>query len=348
MKTLFSLILLAILVTYNFVGCSRSMVGIESSSTFNVNKYDSVSDSDEKPGRFFKDQPDVNDDYQIHFNYLLAKDSEDREWDINGKMAEILLEVNESMAKATSEHKFGDGIEKKYKFDYRKDGKLDITFVRLDKNHKELHEHANNDISPFLFSKINFWRDDDDDDEPLKGMNNPKKIYYNFADFFSEDGGEAGVGVGTTFLKSKHNYSNEKVLLNVLHELHHAQGGGYSCVPGIREGKGHYINQEIRVQLRGGRKLGATYAHKVEGCPQLMDSVYLKPTSNEPYDPYELNCLFNLGKYTHPKLTKVVEKLRAAGKYNWRTKFGSDCKWRNQERDSDGYFLLGSNINILK
>ena len=179
-------------------------------------------------------------------------------------------------------------------------------------------------------------------------MNNPKKIYYNFADFSSKDGGEAGVGVGTTFLKSKSNYSNERIMFNVLHEIHHTQGGGYSCVPGIREGKGHYINQEIRVQLTKGRKLGATYAHKVEGCPQLMDSVYLKPTSNEPYDPYELNCLFNLGKYTHPKLTKVVEKLRAAGKYNWRTKFGSDCKWRNQERDSEGYFLLGSNINILK
>ena len=238
------------------------------------------------------------------------------------------------------------GNKQRFKFDYRKDGKLDITFVRLDKNFQELHEHANNDISPFLFSKINFWRDDDD--EPLKGMNNPKKVYYNFADFSSEDGGEAGVGVGTTFLKSKSNYSNERVLLNVLHELHHAQGGGYSCVPGIREGKGHYINQEIRVQLTIGRKLGATYAHKVEGCPQLMDSVYLKPTSNEPYDPYELNCLFNLGKYTHPKLTKVVEKLRTAGKYNWRTKFGSDCKWRNQERDYEGYFLLGSNINILK
>ena len=25
--------------------------------------------SDEKPGRFFDDQPDVTDDYQIHFNY---------------------------------------------------------------------------------------------------------------------------------------------------------------------------------------------------------------------------------------------------------------------------------------
>ena len=353
MKTLIPLFILVILGTSGLVGCSSSMDGIGSNSTFNGNKStfngnknDSASGSDEKPGRSFKDQPDVNDDYQIHFNYLLAKDSEDREWDLNGRMEEIILEVNESMAKATAMHESGDGKEKIYKFDYRKDGKLDITFVRLDKNFQELHEHANNDISPFLFSKINFWRDDDD--EPLKGMNNPKKIYYNFADFFSEDGGEAGVGVGTTFLKSKSNYSNERVLLNVLHELHHAQGGGYSCVPGIREGKGHYINQEIRVQLRGGRKLGATYAHKVEGCPQLMDSVYLKPTSNEPYDPYELNCLFNLGKYTHPKLTKVVEKLRAAGKYNWRTKFGSDCKWRNQERDYEGYFLLGSNINILK
>ena len=28
--------------------------------------------SDEKPGRFFEDQPDVTDDYQIHFNLLLS------------------------------------------------------------------------------------------------------------------------------------------------------------------------------------------------------------------------------------------------------------------------------------
>ena len=30
--------------------------------------------ADEKSGRFFEDQPDVTDDYQIHFNYLLAAD----------------------------------------------------------------------------------------------------------------------------------------------------------------------------------------------------------------------------------------------------------------------------------
>ena len=90
-----------------------------------------ISLTDEKLGRFFEDQPDVNDDYQIHFNYLLAADSEDREWDINGKMEKILLELNEAMAEATADHKQGDGKSKKYKFDYRKDGKLDITFDRL-------------------------------------------------------------------------------------------------------------------------------------------------------------------------------------------------------------------------
>jgi hypothetical protein len=34
--------------------------------------------SDDKPGRFFEDQPDVTDDYQIHFNYLISSDGEDR------------------------------------------------------------------------------------------------------------------------------------------------------------------------------------------------------------------------------------------------------------------------------
>ena len=75
--------------------------------------------SDEKPGRFFEDQPDVTDDYQIHFNYVLAKDSEDREWDINGKMEEIILMMNEWMEISTSKNKKGDKIPRKYKYDYR-------------------------------------------------------------------------------------------------------------------------------------------------------------------------------------------------------------------------------------
>ena len=142
--------------------------------------------SDDKPGRFFEDQPDVNDDYQIHFLYTLAKDGEDREWDINGKMEAMLLEMNEIMARETE--KKSKGESKKYKFDYRKDGKLDITFLRLDKNFKDLDRKSsiNNNISAFL------W---------LKRLNNPKKIYFSFSDMGGRDGGEAGVTQGSTFLR---------------------------------------------------------------------------------------------------------------------------------------------------
>ena len=73
---------------------------------------------DKKPGRFFEDQPDVTDDYQIHFNYLLAQDSEDRELDINGKMEKIILMANKWMEISTSKNKKGDKVPRKYKLDY--------------------------------------------------------------------------------------------------------------------------------------------------------------------------------------------------------------------------------------
>ena len=97
-------------------------------------------------------------------------------------MEKILLKVNEVMANATAANKKSDGISRKYKFDYRKDGKLDITFVRLDMKKKDLHKWANNDIVPFLYKK--------------KGMKNIKKIYFNYADMNNVDGGEAGIGYG--------------------------------------------------------------------------------------------------------------------------------------------------------
>ena len=43
-----------------------------------------ILDSDKKTGRFFEDQPDVNDDFQVHVVYTLLKDSKDKEGDING------------------------------------------------------------------------------------------------------------------------------------------------------------------------------------------------------------------------------------------------------------------------
>ena len=290
--------------------------------------------ADEKPGRFFEDQPDVNDDYQIHFNYLLAADSEDREWDINGKMEKILLELNEAMAKATAEHKKGDGVARKYKFDYRADGKLDITFIRMDMKHKELHKWANEDIVPFLIK--------------VKDQKNVKKHYYNFADFNNVDGGEAGVGFGTTFIRNSSNHNDEQLVLVTLHEFHHSNGGGYNCVPGMG-GNVHYLDRERNAQLNRSRKLGPTYAHNKPDCPQLQDTVFLTPTSKTPYDPYEINCLFKLGKYKNKKIMKIVNKMKKKQnkKIKGNTRFGSSCKYRLWDgSNKSGFYIWGVEENI--
>ena len=200
------------------------------------------------------------------------------------------------MLKATAGHKYSDGVGKKYKFDFRKDGKLDITFVRVDKRRKELHQYPNADFKTFLYYKMK--------------MKNPKKIYYNFADInHPTDGGEAGVPMGSSFLKNQHVKVKRKIILITLHELHHAQGGGWACVPGMGD-NGHYSKKREGFQLSTGTMLGPTYIHEVEGCPELVDSVYLTPTSDQPYDPYQLMCKRNFGIYNHPK-----------------AKIGSHCKW---------------------
>ena len=57
-----------------------------------------ILDSDKKLGRFFEDQPDVNDDFQVHIVYTLLKDSKDKEGDINGDFSiniqDVILGVN--------------------------------------------------------------------------------------------------------------------------------------------------------------------------------------------------------------------------------------------------------------
>ena len=239
------------------------------------------------------------------------------------------------MLKATAENKKGDGIARKYKFDYRADGKLDITFIRMDMKQKKLPRSANNAIVPFLYK--------------AKNQKNIKKIYYNFADFTSPngDGGEAGVGYGSTYLKSRGNGGYEHRLLVTLHELLHTQGMGYDCVPGISNR--HYASDRPGYMLELGKKIGPVYAHSKEGCPQMMDSVYLTPTRNDPYDPYEHGCLLNLGKYNHPKLLKKLAKIKkkANKKIKGNLRFSTSCKSRDWERSGkSGYYIYGVEDNI--
>ena len=283
-----------------------------------------IQPKDKKPGRFFEDQPDITDDYQIHFNYLLATDSKDSEWDINGKMETILHEMNEIMAKATAKHSLSNGVSKKFKFDYRKDGKLDITFIRIPKKSKNFTAASpNNNIVPY------FW---------LQGMNNPKKVYFNFADIPGNEGdGEAGPGVGSAFVGSAS--QKQRLIKLTLHELYHTQGQGFECVPGVKNG--HYINEDKPTHLGWGLMAGPAYMHEEKGCPQTADSVYLTPTSKNSYDPYKVMCLKDYGNFNHPKILKALKKykkkLAEGAPPHELGGIGPVCKWTMASRDRSAF-----------
>ena len=140
---------------------------------------------DKKPGRFFEDQPDVNDDYQVHFFYVLAKDSKDKEIDVNGWLEKRLTTVNNKFEKWSKKNKKSNGVGQKFKFDYRKDGKIDITFVRIDLTEADASKISRTLIYELL-SKHNY-------------LNNPKKTYALFAGFNAKAGDSSWRFWGTTY-----------------------------------------------------------------------------------------------------------------------------------------------------
>ena len=161
----------------------------------------------------------------------------------------------------------------------------------------------------------------------MNGFNNPKKHYFTFADVTSPDGGEGGVGMASVFLKNKYNRKTVNMIRTAVHELHHAMGGGFACVPGM-SGTAHWSgNSQDTIQKQ--IFMGKAYVHDEEGCPKGEDSAYLTPTSKDPYDPFKLICLNEWGKYNHPKLVKLREKQASdfkKGKWNYRSG-GSGCKF---------------------
>ena len=147
---------------------------------YNSDASPAILESDKKPGRFFEDQPDVNDDYQIHIIYSLLKDSKDKEGDINGAI-EKWIEASDkyilkTTKKANKKSNFKNGEAQNIKWDRRKDGKLDITFIRINKTKKELKKSKWGSCGNVFGRTI-----------VNAGFNNPKKIYYNFGDFSYKD-----------------------------------------------------------------------------------------------------------------------------------------------------------------
>ena len=227
--------------------------------------FNSANASDLKDGRFFEDQPDTNDDYQIHFIYMLDINGKDNELDINGELEKIIEEMNQKMFELT-------GSKQKYKLDYRQDGKLDISFVRLDK--KGTKKGWNNNYPDYFIQNL--------------GFNNPKKLYYSFVDSFTHrDGGQMGVHSGYTFMKRAG--SREDIIKITIHELLHGNGFSWKCTKGNRNG--HVSGPSVLSNENNQYILGKMiYEHGDESCPDLKDSVYMAPTSDDPYDPLPMVC----------------------------------------------------------
>ena len=251
--------------------------------------------SDEKPGRFFEDQPDVTDDFQIHFIYFLGKKSKDKERDLNGWIEKQVKKSDDLFFKMT-------GNKQRFKFDYREDGKLDISFVRMDRIANK--KSGWNMQYPDYFLQKN-------------GFNNPKKMYFSFVETKHQDGGMMGPHHGYLFIKSVGSHISQVVI----HELLHGLGFAMPCTKGVT--RGAHLNSGI-LGPDLGRKLGkAIYEHGDPTCPDMKDLVFLEPTSDKPFNPVYLKCAMAAevgrgiapdnnydwrSRYSHKKLNKVKKK----------------------------------------
>ena len=264
-----------------------------------------IDENDKKPGRFFEDQPDVTDKPQVHFIYLLNKESKDNEWDVSGKMEKDLLEANKKMLKMTKG-------KQKFRYDMREDGKMDISFVRFDIQFKG--DYGMNYPDAYL-TKL--------------GFNDPNKLYFAWVDVSHRDGGQGSVHHGYIFLKSKYNSGSKKRILITLHELMHVNGFAWACTKGNKNG--HKLGTIIGGPEGGDKyNLGSLYEHGDDTCPDFKDSVFLEPTSSTSFNPVYLQCAraAEVGRgiapdsnydwksrYSHKKLKKI-EKNRTWCTYN--------------------------------
>ena len=251
---------------------------------------------DKKPKRSIIDRPDTNDDHQVHFIYAILKNGKDKEWDINGYIEKNALKVNKNFLKWSAKNKKSNGMGQKFKYDFSKDGKIDVSFARLNLTRKEIDkpDHPNGIIYRELFRQ---------------GFNNPKKVYAIFSGFKSKhgnsDGGEGGPLFTILYGPAIKSYGSKDMEIVILHELFHTQGAAYDCGKRTYKGahvKGSDVLGSGDVSTKIDSKNNTYYRHGIEGCPDLADSVFLKPTSKNSWDPYKVFCKKNVGKFKHKKL----------------------------------------------
>ena len=53
------------------------------------------------------------------------------------------------------------------------------------------------------------------------------------------------------------------------------------------------------------------YRNDIEGCPDLAKSVFVTPTAEDSWDPYDVFCRKKKGNFTHPDLYREFHECRA-------------------------------------
>ena len=295
---------------------------VEHSSTFDgkldqnelTDLREAVANNGSFDNRHHSDQPDQNNDYKIHFNYVVFKDGEDRKRDLNGEIEKLVISANEKFRQASSRNQYSKGKGKKFKLDYKEDGKLDVTYIFLDVSIKELDDNFNLFLADILTQK---------------GMNDPKKVYFNFIEAKGRQGGSGGVTIG--HINLQHRSVKKRPEFMMLHELVHTQGMGFKCNKGVfKEYQNNHVttqNHLIGEYTAAINLNGHIYDSQNKECPSLKDSVYLTPTSEDAYDPYQLICLRRIGKYKHPVIEKLMMKQNYTKSY-YKNRFATSCQWQ--------------------
>ena len=277
------------------------------------NKLTYKNPEDNIPGRFLYDQEDITDDYQVHAIYILASDSKDRQFDVKGKIEKIVLKANKHLKNKTK--------EKQFRLDLTKEGKLDVSFLRVDKTKKQMHT---GDAASYLMGMA-----------VKNGFYHPKKLYTIFyQDKYRDEGGQVGnakllldkelveVNGGVTYMGA---YPQDNWKIH-LHELFHALGFVQLCAPGAviekneRWGKNDHLSYDGDIMSdRGGdannidKKRKEYYGHSNINCPMdLRKSAFLEPTEkNFQLQPYVNSCVITrwIKKYNHQQSLDCLAKL---------------------------------------
>ncbi|HSS97067.1 MAG TPA: hypothetical protein VLK33_08555 [Terriglobales bacterium] len=235
------------------------------------------------------DRPDVADGYQIHFIYALPSDATDSFLDLDGRI-ELAANAMNNWLQSHTEHRL--------RYDTYQ-GKLDITFLRLDHTVDEISELGTG-ILPFMDYEIK-----------TRGFDSSHKLFVvHYDGFFVSDEGFCGLaqfppdGAGNTAVLLLRGYNPSNGLtcprsftksadyvgffeMTILHELLHLMGIVPSCAPNAQDGHVSDSPQDLMYyQYDGSFSPLYTYLdyHNDDyykssnpDCPDFSRSVFLDP-----------------------------------------------------------------------